>query len=263
MITLVKLGGSLITNKLAERQFRQSIMDRLASEIASACEINHDLKLIIGHGSGSFGHFAASRYRTIDGVHSLQEWRAFAEVATVAAELNYLVAKSLHEAGVPVWRLQPSSSSICNDGELVLMSVDPIRRALNNGLVPLVYGDVSFDNVRGGTILSTERIFLYLTAQLAVSRIFLLGEVEGVYDSRGAIIHEINNNNFAEIESALGRSLGVDTTGGMNTKVRDMMELVSRLPAIEVRIFDGRQPSLLEKALLGVSSPGTVIRKVS
>lgn len=260
MITLIKLGGSLITNKLVERQFRHTIMDRLAVEISSALSNDSELRPIIGHGSGSFGHFAANRYRTIDGVSSPHEWRAFAEVATVAAELNYLVANSLQKAGVPVWRLQPSASSMCNDSELVSMSLEQIRQALDNGLVPLVYGDVSLDTIRGGTILSTEKIFFYLTNHLAVRRIFLLGEVEGVYDSEGAIIREINDTNFSTFEAAIGGSAGIDTTGGMETKVRDMIELVKRLPSVEVRIFDGREPFLLEKALKGTASPGTLIR---
>lgn len=263
MITLVKLGGSLITNKLVERQFHQAVMDRLAAEISSALGSDHRLQLIIGHGSGSFGHFAASRHRTIEGVHSYQEWQAFAEVAAVAAELNYLVGNSLQKAGIPVWRLQPSASSICDNGELVSLSVDQIRWALDNGLVPLVYGDVSFDTVRGGTIMSTEKLFFYLAKHLAVRRIFLLGEVEGVYDAGGELIPVINQTNFVEVETALGGSAGIDTTGGMETKVRDMLELVRSLPSIEIRIFDGRQPLLLEKALTGTVSPGTLIRMVS
>src|SRR5690242_18399189 len=87
MLTLIKLGGSLITDKHVEKSFRRDVVKRLADEIAAARAENPNLKLLIGHGSGSFGHFAAKRANTIAGVYSLSDWRAFAEVSNVAAEL--------------------------------------------------------------------------------------------------------------------------------------------------------------------------------
>src|SRR5690242_8518066 len=108
MLTLVKLGGSLITDKRVEKSFRRDVVKRLANEVAAAREAEPDMKLLIGHGSGSFGHFAAKRANTIAGVHSASDWQAFAYVCNVAAELNYLVCDCLQEAGLPVLRIQPS-----------------------------------------------------------------------------------------------------------------------------------------------------------
>jgi isopentenyl phosphate kinase len=260
MLTFIKLGGSLITDKRVERSFRQSTADRLSQEIASAYHANPELQLLVGHGSGSFGHFAAKQYRTAEGVHTLEEWRAFARVANVAAELNYLVAKSLENAGVPVWRIQPSASALSRDGELVEMAAAPILSALNQRLVPLVYGDVSIDEQRGGTIISTEKVFFSLAKHLPVNQVLLLGEVAGVYDANGKIVPEITPANFAEVERALGGSAGVDVTGGMETKVRDMLSLVQLNPQMTIHIMDGTQPGLLEAALYGRTYPGTLIR---
>ncbi len=260
MLTFVKLGGSLITDKRLERSFRNPVAERLAQEIAAAYNTNPALQLLVGHGSGSFGHFAAKQYRTAEGVHSDEEWRAFAHVATVAAELNYLIARVLEKAGVPVWRMQPSASAMSNDGELVKMSVTPIQSALQQRLIPLVYGDVCIDEKRGGTIISTEKIFFYLAKYLPVNQILLLGEVDGVYDQNGNTVSEITPANFAQIEAALGGSAGVDVTGGMETKVRDMLSLVELMPQMTIRIMDGTRPGLLEQTLLGSAKPGTLIR---
>jgi isopentenyl phosphate kinase len=145
VLAFVKLGGSLITDKRVEASFRALVVDRIARELRSALDADADLRLLVGHGSGSFGHFAASRYRTVEGVRTLEEWRGFAQVATVASELNRLVSHSFLAAGVPVWPIQPSASACCRDGELVEMVVDPIRQALACALVPLVYGDVALD----------------------------------------------------------------------------------------------------------------------
>jgi isopentenyl phosphate kinase len=262
MLTFVKLGGSLITDKRSENSFRADVASRIADEVQSALTKNPDLRLLLGHGSGSFGHVAAKQSGTMVGVHTPEQWRGFAHVATVAAELNYLMAKTLDAAGVPVWRIQPSASARSRDGVIVDMAVEPIRQALERGLVPLVYGDVSLDDVRGGTIISTETIFFYLARHLPVRRILLLGEVDGVYDPAGQVIPSISPATLASVEAMLGGSAGTDVTGGMETKVRDMVALAQAVPDLTIRIMSGTQPGLLEATLLEQSSPGTLIRAI-
>ncbi len=258
-LVFVKLGGSLITDKRVENSFRADAAARVAQEIQAALTQNPDLQLLIGHGSGSFGHVAAKRYGTVVGVHTPEEWRGFAHVATVAAELNHLMASALDAAGVPVWRMQPSASAISRDGVIVEMALESIRRALAHGIVPLVYGDVALDDVRGGTIISTETIFFYLAQHLPVTRILLLGEVDGVYDAAGQVIPTITPETLASVEAMLGGSAGTDVTGGMETKVRDMVALVEAAPNLTIRIMSGAQPGLLQATLLDQAQPGTVI----
>ena len=260
MLTFVKLGGSLITDKSGKTAFRAEMMDQLAGEIAAALTEMPDSQFLLGHGSGSFGHVPAKEHGTAAGVQTPQQWRGFAEVATVAAALSGLVTDSLHRAGVPVWRMQPSASARCVDGQVVEMALHPVRAALDHGLVPLVHGDVALDDVRGGTIVSTESIFRYLSAHLPVSRILLLGEVKGVYDSEGTVIPEITPANIERYAAALGGSSGTDVTGGMLTKVLDMLDLVISHPGLTVRILDGREPGLLGRTLRGEINVGTLIR---
>src|SRR5215213_5013016 len=119
MLTFVKLGGSLITDKRVENSFRSDAAARVAAEIQSALTQNPDLRLLLGHGSGSFGHVAAKQYGTMAGVQTPEQWRGFAHVATVAAELNHLMAQTLDAAGVPVWRIQPSASALSENGTLI------------------------------------------------------------------------------------------------------------------------------------------------
>lgn len=263
MLTFLKLGGSLLTDKRVERSFRQETAQRLASEIASALRAAPDLRLVIGHGSGSFGHFAAKRFGTIQGVRTPEEWQAFAQVAAAAADLNGLVSDILRASDIPIWRIQPSASARCKDGRLVAFATHTIQTAVEHKLVPLVYGDVALDSVRGGTIISTETILSYLALHLPVDQMILVGEVDGVFDQSNEVIPHITLSNFGAIESALGGSAGVDVTGGMDTKVRDMLELVSAVPGLTIRIMNGLQPGLLEATLLGTAQPGTVITAAS
>ena len=76
----------------------------------------------------------------------------------------------------------------------------PIRAALSNGLLPVIHGDVAFDEIRGGTILSTEDLFAHLAHQLHPQRILLAGLEAGVWADFPAHKHllaEITPGSFA------------------------------------------------------------------
>ncbi|MCA9907367.1 MAG: uridylate kinase, partial [Anaerolineae bacterium] len=242
MLTFLKLGGSLITDKTRENAFLPEIAARIGGEIAEGLHARPERQLLVGHGSGSFGHMAAKRHGTMQGVKTGDQWRGFAEVAKNAAELNYLTAKALWTAGEPVIRIQPSASVRSHDGVIVAMAVEPVRDALAHGLAPLVYGDVALDETRGGTIVSTESIFFYLAQPLPVDEILLLGTTDGVYATDGSLIEAITPANLADVEAALGGSAGTDVTGGMETKVRDMVALAQAYPGLHIRIMNGATP---------------------
>lgn len=259
MLTFIKLGGSLITDKRTANTFRPEVAGRITREIAGALAHPRAPRLLIGHGSGSFGHVAAREYDTLNGVRTPAQWRGYASVAAAALHLNRLMGAVLEAENIPILRLQPSASALSHDGRLIDLALAPIRSALEHGLVPLVHGDVSMDEVRGGTIISTEALFFYLAQHLPVQQILLLTEVDGVYNAAGRVIPSITPQSLPEIEAALGGASGTDVTGGMETKVRDMVALVERLPALEIRIMNGMTPGLLLEALAGTAQPGTRI----
>jgi isopentenyl phosphate kinase len=133
--------------------------------------------------------------------------------------------------------------------------------ALQAGLLPVVFGDVVFDLARGGTILSTEDIFRYLARELQPHRILLAGIDEGVYEDFPTctrLIPKISPKNWNAIATALRGSVATDVTGGMRSKVREMLDLALEVPGLEIRIFSGLQPGNLVKALRG-ESLGTLI----
>lgn len=258
----LKLGGSLITDKTQDNTPRMDVIQRLAGEVHSARSAL-DSALLLGHGSGSFGHAAAKRYGTRNGVDSPAQWRGFAEVSIIAARLNRMVADALNDAGVPVMSFPPSSWLRCADGHIVESDTTNIRLALQRGIVPLVMGDVAFDSVRGGTIVSTEEVFAHLAQALPVQTMLLAGETEGVFerwgdegmrrsgDGAANIIRKITPLNWSLIQAGVGGSRGADVTGGMAGKVRDMLDLVQRHPTLTVRIFSGLGEGNISRALQG------------
>lgn len=249
-LIFLKLGGSLITDKARPYTPRPGAIDRLAQEIQTAREQRPGLQLLLGHGSGSFGHQAAAPYGTQHGVHTAREWRGFAEVATAAARLNRLVTDTLRNAGVPAISLQPSASARCQDGRLTDLAIYPIRQALAQGLVPLVYGDVALDDVRGGTIVSTEDLFVHLAQALRPRRILLAGNAPGVLDSEGRVVPRITPATVSELDAALGGARETDVTGGMAAKVAHMVALAETLEDLTIHVLTGMEPGLVRRALV-------------
>lgn len=258
--TFLKLGGSLLTDKTGVEAVRQDVLRRLASEIAEALSDANAPNLLIGHGSGSFGHVAAAKHGTRHGIRSREGWRGFAEVSDAAARLNRLVVAALSEAGVPAISLQPSGAAMTEDGHIVSMEVGPMKAALTAGLVPVVYGDVAFDLTLGGTIISTEEILSYLAPHFRPAWLLLAGEAPGVLDEHERVLDVIRPSDYVEVQQLLGGSRGTDVTGGMASKVANMLALVGRLPFLSVRIITGLEAGLLRSALVAPeSAPGTLI----
>lgn len=260
-LVLLKLGGSLITDKASPRTLRRSTLDRLASEIASALQQRPSLRLVIGHGAGSFAHVSAKKHSTRQGVSTPDQWRGFAEVWQDAATLDRMVIEALLGAGLPAIALPPSASVTSRNGMIVRWDLGPLKAAIQAGLLPVIYGDVIFDLQRGGTILSTEDLFAHLAGQLQPRRMLLAGIEPGVwedYPKRVQVIPKITPENHRDILPALSGSSATDVTGGMESKVEQGILLVSEFPNLEILIFSGDEPGILLDVLLG-SRNGTVI----
>jgi isopentenyl phosphate kinase len=257
-LVLLKLGGSVITDKTKPFTVRMEVIERLAAEIKRALvERGQDLQLIIGHGAGSFGHEAAAKYQTHKGAIGSDSWLGFAEVATAMTELNYLILKALRAAGVPALHFQPSASTRTRGEQLMYFETFPIKEVIKHGLVPVIHGDVSVDATQGMSIVSTEMLFDNLARELSPSRIILAGHVDGVYEAdplinpQAKLIEEIDRTNWEEVEAVLGGSHGTDVTGGMFSKVRSMYRLTLAMPPMQAMIMSAEKPGHLETVLKG------------
>jgi len=264
-LVFVKLGGSLITNKTQPMTVRQDVLALCVAQVASA--FNSGVRLLVGHGSGSFGHYVAQQYGTRMGVRGAGGWYGYAQVGMAARQLDQIFVGALLKAGLPAVSVPPSASAVARAGELVAMDQRVITSLLHSGALPVVLGDVAIDEEWGGTILSTEQVFAFLAPRLEPTRIVLAGEVEGVYSADPADVGEallyryITPENFHEVARHLGRARGADVTGGMLDKVRRMYALAMASPGLEIQIVNGKVPGLLERAILGeAKGEGTTIR---
>jgi isopentenyl phosphate kinase len=258
--TFLKLGGSLITDKDRPQTAREDVLRRLSKEIATVLQENPGLSLVLGHGSGSFGHKVAALHGTHAGAATPEEWRGFAAVWASASRLTRIVIDSLIEAGLPAIALPPSASAVCQDGRLVTLATEPIERALSAGLLPVVRGDVAFDRIRGSTIVSTEKVMAYLAPILKPSRVLMAGVEPGVFADFPMNQHllEVLTPDLLGGAHVVG-ARSTDVTGGMADKVAQAFALAKAVPGVEVRIFSGMEPGVIQHTLSGTPA-GTLIR---
>jgi len=255
----LKLGGSLITDKARPETARLDVLARLALEIAEARAELPNLRLLLGHGSGSFGHPEAARHGTRAGAHTPEDWIGFQKVWWAAHRLNRHVIDALLQAGLPAVSFPPASHALCEGGELVELATEPITRALEAGLLPVTQGDVAFDRTWGATIVSTEQVMGHLARLLRPARVLLAGAEPGVYarfPAAGAPMQELRDRDLAGV--SIGSAAEADVTGGMAGKVAWGLRLAAELPGTEVRIFSGAVAGNLRAALEGAPL-GTLI----
>ena len=283
-IIFLKLGGSLITDKDKPYTPRLDKLNELALEIKTVLDSNPGLLLILGHGSGSFGHTAAKKYGTRDGLPaqgvvpaaedggrsnekedgggSKRYWHGFAEVKYQAAELTRHVIEALLKADVPAISIHPSSAMISDNRKVTHHNIVAIRKALDVHLLPVVHGDVAFDESLGGTILSTEDVFAFLAEQFSPTRILLAGIEAGVWEdfpARTMLVKQIQLSDYEKMRAGIGGSASTDVTGGMKAKVEEMLELIKKNKGLTVQIFSAEENGYLTRALNG-ENVGTLLK---
>lgn len=250
----LKLGGSLITEKDHAYTARKEILNQLANVILNSYGTGENYRLVIGHGSGSFGHQEAKLYDTRNGVNSREDWQGFLQVWKQARALNQIVIDALLGTGLPVLSFPPVSAVIAKNQEVINWDTQPIRFALSKRLIPVIYGDVIFDENMNGTILSTEELFQALAKSICPNRVLIAGIEKGVWEDFPActqLIKNITPSSFQEQNKHIFGSKAVDVTGGMKEKVNQMLNLVQLHPQMEIQIFSAENPDDLAKVLEG------------
>ncbi|HZN55987.1 MAG TPA: isopentenyl phosphate kinase [Candidatus Polarisedimenticolaceae bacterium] len=259
-VILVKLGGSLITDKTRNAAARGATLRRLAEAIAEASGRTSGPRLLVGHGSGSFGHVAAAEGGLASGAPARRRRDAVSRTQHRAGELHRLVVGALEAAGARPFSLAPSSFLRARNGRVTGIFDPPLVEALAQGFLPVVYGDVVLDSARGATIVSTEALFLVLAESLARRRIDVRGAVwlgitRGVLDDRGATIPRLSAAEAARAARRVRGAAGVDVTGGMALRLAAAARLAGR--GIASSIVDGRRPGAFAAAIRGRAPEGT------
>ncbi|OGM09465.1 hypothetical protein A2159_00850 [Candidatus Woesebacteria bacterium RBG_13_34_9] len=263
-LILVKLGGSLITDKKRPFSVRFKTLKSLCREIYLIRK-KTGLSFIVGHGGGSFPHVPAQKYRIQEGLINKDSIRGIAEVQDAASRLNRIVVAEFLKVNEKAISFNPSSFFITRDGEIKKAFLNSLLKSLELGMLPIVYGDVTFDEKKGCNILSTERLLNYLALALRNKyksvKVIYCGITDGVYDEEKKTVKEITPVNFEKIKEKIRGSEGIDVTGGMLHKVKEALKLSKK--GIPVVVINGLRINELKNVIEGKSFRGTYIKNTN
>ncbi len=252
---LVKIGGSVITDTNRPQVAKRDEIVRLFREISSA-RLEGKFNVIIGHGSGSFGHTVAKQYKVNEGMVDETSRRGAALTKIAAMDLNRIVLEVGVGMGIPVFPFSASSFSFAKERMLQDGTVEGIRHALEGGFVPVVHGDVVMDSKLGASIASTEEVFRFLSGRIRPAKIVLGTDVDGVFDKDptkhkdAKLVHLVNGENYRTVLSSAAGAKKVDVTGGMRSKLELLYGVVHETGATGY-IMNAAAHGAMRKVLVG------------
>lgn len=287
---VIKLGGAAISNKNEENiSFGDSqpkpnlgVLDLCLQQISVALE--NKLKVVLVHGAGGYGHHFASKVcsllvlipktlKTFGGKHKVNEGLKSNKSAGQVREkvfgaclthfglqtLNNLVIEKLLKKGISSCSIQPFGCWVSKGEEKEFGNrkfLETVERALSVGMLPVVHGDVVFDDEIQFSILSGDVIMKSVAKKFKAKRAVFLTDVEGVFDKPpneegSKLLREIkvDSKGTPDFFPVTKCSESKDVTGGMETKVKNAVKIVSEASCTCFIVKAGTTASL--QAILG------------
>ncbi|MBI5123038.1 hypothetical protein HZA75_04220 [Candidatus Roizmanbacteria bacterium] len=222
-LILIKLGGSLITDKTKTNVARLDVIENLARQVKEIVENNKNLSLIIATGAGGFGHPIAKIYK-----HNLEEGRPF--IKDAVKKINQIIVSSFISVGLDAVSVEPSEITKYKNGEMIELLDGYIVSLLENNIIPVFHSDLIKDQAKGISILSMDKFLVdiaifFKNKNYKIEKIIFAGTTAGVMSRVGTTIKKITKNNPSKIREVFYKGKGVDVTGGMKYKVEQCFRL--------------------------------------
>ncbi len=271
---VIKLGGSVITDKddTKESTIKRDVIKRLAREMKKS-----NKRFVVVHGAGSWGHPQAKSAEVHLGELSKlsleTRMMGIARTRLAVTSLNQVVVETLIEEGFPAVSIHPFSVCITkstkpNDLIVRTFHVKTLLNALNKGLTPVLFGDVTFDETISYTILSGDVIMAELARILSPRMLIYATDVDGLYDKDPKKEENVNAKLFKRLtfedlkkswkklqenaKTGIKDTKKIDVTGTFLTKIKYLLKL-NKIP--DAIFFNANRDGLLYKILTGKSNP--------
>ena len=246
---LLKIGGSVLTDKERECTLRESEIERIAGEIRDS-----RARLVIIHGAGSFGHTQAKEHR----IGEDSTTRGLIETHRAVMKLNNAIIEALNRAGLDAIGVHPLDFIMMRENRVAHLDSAVIEKMIEFGLTPVLHGDVVMDSEKGASVISGDQILRELGSRLEVSRVGAGTNVDGVLDKRGRTIARITPETFNHLSlRQRDEYSSVDVTGEMMGKVKELLELAEN--GVESLIFNASRGKMVYNFLRGKDVGGTRI----
>ncbi|MFX0098100.1 MAG: isopentenyl phosphate kinase [Candidatus Hodarchaeota archaeon] len=264
-VTLIKIGGSCISDKKKPKSFFPEVIDFVSKAIN-----DNNLNAIIIHGGGSFGHPVAKKYSISSGRKKdiKDQDLGFCLTHEAMEELNNLILNRLLANKVNAFPVQPSSIFQVDNQQIHGCNDSIIGSLVKDNFVPVLYGDAVLDATRGFTILSGDAIISYISGmkEITLKRIIYLMDVDGVYDKNPKMNDDAKlfKSIFIKDEEVLVEKGGVfsplkeeiqtedeaiDVTGGIFNKINELVKLNNK--GIEIYLINGQKENGITDLIKG------------
>lgn len=258
-LIILKLGGSLLTDKNEPFSIRNEILEQSVNEIVKSKK-----KVIIVHGGGSFGHPVAKKYGISDGYNRDIENQIFGLAKTHEAmvKLNSIVINSFLEKNFPVIAIEPYSMFIKEPKGITFNGLGIIDSTLKMGVTPILFGDIVLDTEKIFSIISGDLIILELCKRIqkfSISKVIFAFDMDGIFIEKNGNIEFLNEVKITQIDSLNLANLDkkIDVTGGIRSKLK-VIKKIGELK-IPVQILNGLNENLLFKGIMNENVKSTVI----
>jgi isopentenyl phosphate kinase len=253
---VIKLGGSVITDKATECCFKQEIMDRLAAELSQA---KQDVILI--HGAGSFGHILAKKYNLNDGFKRKNQLEGFARTQAMVQQLNTLVLASLHTHDLPAISIPPHAVLSLSNHKPAKVDYSVVKRYLDLGFMPVCFGDVALDKKLGFSICSGDLLVQLLAAEFKPERVIFVLDEDGLFsanpktDKNATFIEKATIKDLQKLSTRVNAH--ADVTKGMEGKLSTIRQVASQ--GIDTVLLNGNVHNRLFDTLKGKKVKYTLV----
>lgn len=253
---IIKLGGSVITDKSKECTFKTETMNKLAKNIKKA-----NKKTIIVHGAGSFGHILAKEYKLNEGYKRLEQIKGFSLTHEKVQTLNSLVLKSLQKNDISAVSISPHSTVKLNNHKLHKMDYKIFEEYMSKNFTPVTFGDVVLDKTLGFSICSGDLLIQVLSKHFKPEKIVFVIDEDGIFTANPKINKKaelIQKTTVKELEKlTTSADSHADVTGGMAGKIQTIKKIAKS--GIETILVNGNKPDRLYKVLVGEKTKSTTV----
>jgi len=243
---LIKLGGSIITNKEKPLSPRKKVVEKIAMNLKKL-----SVPIVVVHGGGSFGHYWSVKYD----MHTeprKYDLHGVSVVKNSMIDLNKMILDSFLKMKLNPYSLPPTD--FMSGNKPIIKKIKEIQNIAKSGLIPITYGDALWYGKNKTYILSGDKIMTYLSKILTPKlTIFALNE-DGLYSDLKTrrLIHKVKRDipKFSENK--------MDVTGGMKRKVEEANKIAKL--GISVFFVNGNKPERIVKAVKNREFEGTLFK---
>ena len=244
---LIKLGGSIITNKGKPLSPRKKTIDNILKEIGKIKE-----PIIIVHGGGSYGHYWSVKY-DMHTKPAKTNPKGVAIVKNSMVELNKIILDSAVKNRINSYCLPPTD--FMNGNKAIKSKILTINDISKSGLTPITFGDALWFGQKKSYILSGDVIMTTIGKILKPRLSLFVLDVDGVYSDLKTkrLIHDFKK------EKPEIKNNKMDVTGGMTRKITEANNMAKA--GLKIFFVNGNKPKRITDAVSGKRFEGTLFRK--